>query len=177
MEKEKKSFWQKVKNNKKIAIIIVSGLIIGASATVYGAAQTDSWNIGDGWMFFKSASNSEVRANTSDPVDAANVATKGYVDAATGGGGLDKFTTYGATSCPAGWTKAYDGQLYTFHSATENADGANDNGDTIICGGTSRTPRDDADSTYGNMHGNYWYLPLGNYDDWDRYMNCAVCIR
>lgn len=174
MEKAKLSFWQKVRNNKKIAIIIVSGLIIGASATVYGAAQTDSWNIGDGWMFFKSASNSEVRANTSDPVDAANVATKGYVDAATGGGGLDKFTTYGVTSCPAGWEVAYTGQMYALMDMTENMTSSGN--ESIVCAGTSRTPRADG-APYGSQNGDFWYLPLGNWDEFNVYMNCAVCVR
>src|SRR3989338_3846504 len=163
MDNEKRTFWQKIKKNKKFVFIIISGLIIGASATVYGAAQTDSWNIGDGWMFFKAASNSEVRANTSDPVDAANIATKGYVDAATGGGGLDKFTTYGVTTCPAGWTTAYTGQLYIFSSQTENSPASGTNGDIIVCGGTSRTPRADG-NPYGSMNGDRWYIPLG---DWD----------
>ena len=174
MEKEKQSFWKKIKNNKKIAIIIVSGLIIGSSATVYGAAQSDSWNIGDGWMFFKAASNSEVRANTSDPVDAANIATKGYVDAATSGGGMDKFTAYGATTCPAGFTVAYTGQLYTLHNNTPD-DTAE--GQTVICAGTSRTTRDDTNPTYGNQHSDHWFLPLGNWNDFNRYMDCAVCVR
>lgn len=183
MEEEKKSIWQKIRNNKKIAIIIVSGLVIGASATVYGAAQTDSWNIGDGWMFFKTASNSEVRANTSDPVDAGNIATKGYVDAATGGGGTDKFTAYGVTSCPAGWSVAYTGQLYGVYASTENSitssDGSTGGGDVIICAGTSRTARANPENTgpYGSMNGDRWFIPLGNWDDWTGYMDCAVCIR
>ena len=174
MDNEKRTFWQKIKKNKKFVFIIVSGLIIGASATVYGAAQTDSWNIGDGWMFFKAASNSEVRANTSDPVDAANIATKGYVDAATGGGGLDKFTAYGVTSCPAGFTTAYTGHMYAFHQSTE--DTLSGNHQTMICAGTSRTTRADG-NPYGSMEGDHWYLPLGNWDEFLVYMDCAVCVR
>ena len=49
-----KVFWKKIKNNKKIAIIIVSGLIIGQKRHGLRAPRkTDSWNIGDGWMFLK----------------------------------------------------------------------------------------------------------------------------
>ncbi|MEK7098027.1 MAG: hypothetical protein AAB906_04215 [Patescibacteria group bacterium] len=175
MDNEKRSFWKKIKNNKKIAIIIVSGLIIGASATVYGAAQTDSWNIGDGWMFFKAASNSEVRANTSDPVDAKNVATKGYVDAATGGGGIAKFTAYGVASCPVGFTTAYTGILYHTSGTTEEANSSNR--DFTFCGGDERiTPRQDG-ATYGQMEGSRWWIPVANWNLFDSYMKCAVCVR
>ena len=178
MEKEKQSFWKKIKNNKKIAIIIVSGLIIGASATVYGAAQSDSWNIGDGWMFFKTASNTEVRANVADPVDASNVASKGYVDAATGSGGMDKFTAYGVTSCPAGFMTAYTGILYATMSTSEDSNTSNR--EMLFCAGTSRTARSDG-AMYGQMEGDRWYIPLGNWGTiagrFESYMNCAVCIR
>ncbi len=55
----------------------------------------------------------EVAGNivASDPTASNQVATKGYVDAASGGGG-SSYMAVGTTACATGWTNAYTGWAF-----------------------------------------------------------------
>jgi uncharacterized protein (TIGR02145 family) len=70
--------------NKQTVKIVFTGsvaiILLFIGYTVYGAPQADSWNIGDGWMWFTQAGDGNVHSNVSTPVDPLNVANKNYVD-------------------------------------------------------------------------------------------------
>lgn len=87
---------QKIKEHKKIVYGLIAGLFFSLAVAVYGAdlTQNNSWNFGNGWLWFKTASNGKVRANASTPVDGSNVATKTYVDAAEGGSASGKVIVF-----------------------------------------------------------------------------------
>jgi hypothetical protein len=69
------------------------------------AAVNDAWNIGEGWLWFATASDDSVKANVGAPIDEENVVNKAYVDAQSygQGGGVSC-----STSCSAATTGTYE---------------------------------------------------------------------
>lgn len=56
--------------------------------------------------------NTNKVVNLAPPIAANDAANKAYIDAASGGGGAEGLTLYGATTCPTGWTIALSGQMF-----------------------------------------------------------------
>tara|TARA_B100001964_G_scaffold205664_1_gene236234 strand:- start:133 stop:564 length:432 start_codon:yes stop_codon:yes gene_type:complete len=72
---------------KKIFIGIIAGFILSFGTVALADIVNDSWNIGDGWLWFKEVSSGEVRGNVSIPLDGENIANKDFVEAAVFGEG------------------------------------------------------------------------------------------
>lgn len=68
---------------------LLFGLAIGLAVTVSAGDYSDSWVFGKGWLWFKESISApgKIRANVDEPLDSTNIATKNYVDAASGSGG------------------------------------------------------------------------------------------
>lgn len=47
---------------------------------LHATVESNSWNIGSGWMWFTEAGDGNIHGNVNSPVDALNVANKDYVD-------------------------------------------------------------------------------------------------
>ena len=74
---------------KKLLIGVITGFVLSFGIAAM-AQVNDSWNIGEGWLWFTETSGGDVRANVEGPIEDTNVANKEYVHAAlseSGGGG------------------------------------------------------------------------------------------
>ena len=75
---------------KKLLIGVITGFVLSFGIAAI-AQVNDSWNIGDGWLWFTETAGGDVRANVEGPIEETNVANKEYVHAALsegGGGGV-----------------------------------------------------------------------------------------
>ncbi len=75
---------------KKLLIGVITGFVLSFGIAAI-AQVNDSWNIGEGWLWFAETAGGDVRANVEGPLEDTNVANKEYVHAALsegGGGGV-----------------------------------------------------------------------------------------
>ena len=63
---------------KKLLIGVITGFVLSFGIAAI-AQVNDSWNIGDGWLWFKEVSDGEVRANVLNPLTGENVANKAFL--------------------------------------------------------------------------------------------------
>ena len=138
----------KLKENK-LLLGIITGFIFSFSLVALAETVNDSWNIGDGWLWFKDT-GSGVRANVETPLEGNNIANKDFVEAAIfGEGGAS-----GAITCATEqrvYTPNYSSNTYDdpyFWCCMPNADG-----DDMICIiGEGYTPRNKyADGSYSSL--------------------------
>jgi len=103
-------------------------------------------------------------SNLATPIASSDAATKGYVDAASGGGGA--YTAYGTTSCASGWTTAYTGVAMS--TVISTGSGAGTGG--IVCkNGSAFT-----DATSGGF---LWVTGSSGVNASPNPVSCAVCVK
>lgn len=93
---------KKIFAGKKFVIGLIIGLALSFGAAALAAAVNDAWNIGEGWLWFATASDDSVKANVQVPIDEENVVNKAYVDAQTLGAA-------GGVSCSSSCQNLDDG--------------------------------------------------------------------
>ncbi len=71
---------------KKLLIGVITGFVLSFGIAAM-AQVNDSWNIGEGWLWFTETAGGDVRANVEGPIEETNVANKEYVHAALSEGG------------------------------------------------------------------------------------------
>ena len=96
---------------KKLLIGVITGFVLSFGIAAM-AQVNDSWNIGEGWLWFTETAGGDVRANVEGPLEDTNVANKEYVHAALseGGGGGGVVCTSGGKS----WSPSYSGNYSYF---------------------------------------------------------------
>jgi len=121
------------------------------------------------------------------PTEGSDAVNKDYVDARTvdGGGSANPYiVTYGATTCPAGYNKAYDGILVGVFGADAlyptSLMGFSPEGTQanlfIVCMGNELIDYEKI-KNYGGRTIYYAFAPLTNYNTYERAVSCAVCMK
>ncbi len=123
---------------KKIFIGMITGFILSFGMIALADVVDDSWNIGDGWLWFQEASDGEVRANVLNPLTGENIANKDFVEAAVfgegGSGGIVCSTNQ--MSYSPNYSSNHSSNPY-FWCCMPNADGT----DMICVTGSSYSPK------------------------------------